>query len=110
MSDLKKIPKKKPVTDNEFGEFLYEAREKKGMTLLEVSTLLGLKSPQPVWDWENNKGSGVPAETLLRLVEVYGISPAVAYEQLMNFHQKRTREKVHQKFEDARLAVMGKKK
>lgn len=96
--------------ENEFGEFLRSAREKKDYTLQQVADTLGLKSPQPVWDWENGKGSGIPAEMLLRLVEVYKISSSQAYEQLMKFHQNRTREKIHEKFEQARAKVMGLKR
>lgn len=96
--------------ENELGNFLHQAREKKGFTLQEVAESLGLKSPQPVWDWENGKGSGIPAEMLLRLVDIYKISPAQAYEQLMKFHQRRTREKVHEKFEQARTKILGSRK
>lgn len=39
------------------------------------------------------KGSGIPAEMPLKLVDVYSISAAVAYEHLMKFHQYQTREK-----------------
>lgn len=110
MSNLKKSAKLKDSDDNEFGKFLYEAREKKGLTLAEVAGKLGLNSPQPVWDWENNKGAGIPAEMLLRLVRIYGISTSDAYEQLMKFHQRRTQDKIHDKFEQAKLKVMGGKK
>lgn len=79
------------------------------MTLNEVAEALGLNSPQPVWDWENGKGSGVPADTLLKLVKIYGMSMDKAYDQLMSFHQSRTQQKVHIKFEQARIKIFGKK-
>ena len=98
------------ATGNDLGKFLYAAREKKSYTLAQVAAALGLKSPQAIWDWENGKGSGIPAEMLLRLVDIYGISPAHAYEQLMKFHQDRTREKIYEKFERAKQKVLGGKK
>lgn len=99
----------KPEIDNQFGEFLAKARKEKGMTLNEVAENLGLRSPQPVWDWENGKGSGVPTDTLLKLVKIYGISIEEAYDHLMRFHQTRVRFKIHAKFEQARMKVFGKK-
>ena len=99
----------KPEIDNRLGEFLSKARKDKGMTLNEVAEALGLRSPQPVWDWENGKGSGVPADTLLKLVKIYGISADKAYDQLMHFHQSRTQAKIHDKFEQAKLKVFGRK-
>lgn len=96
--------------DNQLGEFLAKARNKKGMTLAEVAEAIGLKSGQSVWDWENGKGSGIPANTLLRLVKLYGISSDDAYELLLEFHQSRVRKKVTQKFEAARAQILGRKR
>ena len=39
---------------NDLGEFLYAAREKKSYTLAQVAAALDLKSPQAIWDWEND--------------------------------------------------------
>lgn len=109
MVTIKKA-KKEPSYENEFGEFLKAAREAKGFTLAEVAEELGLHSHQPVWDWENNKGAGVPAEMLVRLIKLYGISANDAYNQLMNFHQQRTKEKVRRKFEEAKVKILGTRK
>lgn len=75
----------------------------------EVAEALGLRSGQSVWDWENGKGSGIPAQTLLELVKLYGISAEKAYDLLLEFHESRVRRKVTEKFEQARAKVFGKK-
>ncbi len=107
MAELKK--NKKSEDHNDFGNFLAQARQKKGLTLVEVAKALKLNSGQPIWDWENGKGSGIPADALLRLVKIYGISADRAYEELMKFHQERTERKVREKFELAKVLVLGKK-
>ncbi len=84
------------------GDFLAQARRASELTLVEVAQRLGLKSPQSVWDWENGKGSGIPADMLLRLVKLYRISESEAYEQLLQFHRSRAERKAHDKFEEAR--------
>jgi transcriptional regulator with XRE-family HTH domain len=109
MPKVVKSNKVKPELANDLGDFLGKARKAKGLTLMEVAEELGLKSPQPVWDWENGKGSGVPADMLLKLVKIYGISADKAYDQLMKFHQSRTKVKVYEKFEQAKIKVFGKK-
>lgn len=87
---------------NELGQFLAEARKLKSLTMAEVAEVVGLKSGQSIWDWENGKGSGIPADTLLKLVKLYGINAEDAYEQLIRFHQERVRQKIHLKFERAK--------
>jgi len=80
------------------------------MTLADVADAIGLKSGQSVWDWENGKGSGIPANMLLRLVKLYGVSAEDAYEHLLAFHQNRIEKKISQKFEAARSQVFGRKR
>lgn len=99
-----------PEKTNQLGEFLAQSRNKKSLTLAEVAEVIGLKSGQSVWDWENGKGSGIPANTLLRLVKLYGVSADVAYELLLDFHQSRVKKKVTQKFESARSEILGRKR
>lgn len=96
--------------DKRLGDFLAKARNARRLTLLAVSQELGLKSPQSIWDWENGKGSGIPADMLLRLVRLYRISEAEAYEQLIEFHRTRAEHKSREKFEEARRQLGGRKK
>jgi transcriptional regulator with XRE-family HTH domain len=96
--------------ENSIGDFLKEGRKKKGMSLMDVAKAIGLSSPQSVWDWESGKGSGIPADMLLRLVKLYGLSASDAYDQLMKFHQERTRLKVELKFREAKVKIFGRDK
>ncbi|MBX3016416.1 MAG: helix-turn-helix domain-containing protein [Bdellovibrionaceae bacterium] len=95
---------------NPLGEFLAKSRGKKGLTLAEVAEAIGLKSGQSVWDWENGKGSGIPASTLLRLVKLYGVSPDEAYRLLLDFHQTRVERKISQKFQAAKAELAGRRR
>ncbi len=92
------------------GRFLKQARLAKGLTLTEVGKALRIKSGQSVWDWENNKGSGVPAEMLLRLAKLYGISADKLYDYLLEFHIQKTRRKVEGSFQKAKMKIYGSKK
>lgn len=85
--------------------FLSNGRKEKGLTLLEVASALGLKSGQSVWDWENGKGSGIPADMLLRLTKIYGLSVDEAYEHLLSFHQEKLRVKLERRFKDAKVKI-----
>ena len=95
--------------NNELGQYLAEARKAKELTMAQVAEVIGLKSGQSIWDWENGKGSGIPAETLLRLVKLYGLSADESYRYLLAFHQSRIVRKVKMKFEKARQKVLGRK-
>lgn len=85
--------------------FLSNGRKRKGLTLMEVASALGLKSGQSVWDWENGKGSGIPADMLLRLTKIYALSVDEAYEHLLSFHQEKLRAKLERKFKDAKMKI-----
>lgn len=92
------------------GEFLARSRDQKQLTLSEVADAVGLKSGQSVWDWENGKGSGIPANTLLKLVKLYEVSAEEAYQLLLHFHLDRVERKIQNKFESARQQVFGRKR
>lgn len=72
--------------------------------------MIGLKSGQSVWDWENGKGSGIPVLTLLRLVKLYGVSSDEAYRLFLEFHQNRVALKIAQKFEAAKAELLGRRR
>ena len=60
-----------------------EARERKGFSLTEAATLLGL-SKQQLWTYENESGRGTPSpDTLARACVLYEIeiSDLTAHEQ-----------------------------
>lgn len=78
--------------------------------MAEVAEAIGLKSGQSVWDWENGKGSGIPATTLLRLVKLYGVSQDHAYRLFVEFHLERVERKITQKFESAIAEVFGRRR
>jgi transcriptional regulator with XRE-family HTH domain len=78
---------------NELGNLLKEARQLKGMTMLEVAKLLKLKSAQSVWDWENGKGSGVPVNALKILIKTYGLKRGHTLNLYVNFHTEKARAK-----------------
>lgn len=78
--------------------------------MTEAASELGLKSGQSIWDWENSKGSGIPADMLLKLTKIYKISQEKAYEELLQFHCCRAEHKVKQKFEKAKAELSRKKK
>lgn len=86
------------------------SRNARGLTQAEVAKVIGLKSGQSVWDWENDKGSGIPADMLFRLVKLYRVSPGRAAELLIQFHEDRIRQKVGQKIEKARKKAFGRKR
>lgn len=57
------------------GSNLRKLREEKGFTVEEIREYLGLGSVQSVYQYEN--GIAMPrADTLLALMELYGICPA----------------------------------
>lgn len=95
--------------NNDLGQYLSEARKANELTMANVADVIGLKSGQSIWDWENGKGSGIPADTLLRLVKLYGLSADEAYDKLIAFHQSRVLHKVQTKFEKARQKVFGRR-
>jgi transcriptional regulator with XRE-family HTH domain len=110
LSKRKNLSSRDLQNTNQLGEFLAKSRSKKSLTLAEVAEKIGLKSGQSVWDWENGKGSGIPAKTLLRLVKLYGAPAEVAYQLLLDFHQTRVQKKIMQKFETARTEILGRKR
>lgn len=96
-------------SEHQIAKLLTDARLKAGLSRSEVARHLGLRSAQSLWDWENGKGSGIPAETLLKLVDLYGISAEKAYDCLVAFHQEKARQRVERNFESARKKHMGKR-
>ncbi len=86
------------VVTNDLGKFLQRAREQKGLTQAEVAQRFSFTSPQPVSDWERNKGSGVPAHVFRELVGMLGVPFDKAYGLLVEFHIQKLEAKLHKKF------------
>ncbi len=89
--------KTKP-TNNDLGKFLQKARESKGLTQADVAQKFGFSSPQPVSDWERNKGSGVPAHVFRELTSLLGVPFDKAYGLLVAFHTQKLEAKLQKKF------------
>ncbi len=80
------------------GSFLRNAREKRGLSQGDVAQKLGLGSPQSISDWERGYGSGVPLNTLLKLIKLYRIEAVKTYEIFVEDYLLRVRQKLDRKF------------
>lgn len=56
-----------------FGEKLYRARKKKGLSQLELAEKIGIKGHNSISQWENNKVKP-ETETLIQLAKILEIS------------------------------------
>lgn len=95
-----KKPTKAESTDPSMtlGLFLKQSRENRGLTQKQVADYLKLSSAQSISDWENEKGSGIPAPVLKKLVSLYQVPEEEAYEVLLAFHLKKAEERVQSRF------------
>ncbi len=89
---------KQKTNVGDLGKFLQTARESRGLTQADIARKFGFTTPQPVSDWERNKGSGVPAHVFGDLVQMLGVSFDKAYVLLVEFHKKKLEQKLQKKF------------
>jgi transcriptional regulator with XRE-family HTH domain len=81
-----------------FGEFLKEAREKKGISQAEVAKQLGYSTPQFVSNWER-ASSSPPVEVLKSIARIYGIAPERVLAAYLEGVFKWNKEKITKKWQ-----------
>jgi transcriptional regulator with XRE-family HTH domain len=85
---------KRLAYSSDFGAYLKSAREKAGLTQLEVAKRLGLASAQCISDWERNRGSSIPGKYLKRLIGWYHLDVMETFERLFAYQSAKLRERL----------------
>ncbi len=91
------ISVKNAIEEGDLGAYLRIARENAGLSQGDVARALKMSQFQSLSQWERNASGSVPVKTLLKLVEIYGLSVNEMYEVLLKFHSNRLEEKLEKK-------------
>lgn len=88
---------KDAIENGDLGSYLRLSREKVGLSQGEVARALKMSQFQSLSQWERNASGSVPVKTLLKLLDIYGLSVHEMYDVLLKFQSKRLEEKLEQK-------------
>jgi transcriptional regulator with XRE-family HTH domain len=80
-----------------FGQFLKNAREKAGVTQLEVSNALGYSAAQFVSNWERGL-SYPPMKAVIPLAKLYKIKPDILVEWIIDVSVEQTLESLKREY------------